>query len=109
MFTGCSEGGRRAHPQAEGTLMGLIIIRPKPHLPREKVAEISKAIRQLPKYIRQCQEAGTPPFITFDQNEVDVFGTLGAVGCVETVATQTEIGGQMVESTELRIDITDFM
>ena len=87
----------------------MIIIRPKQHLPQSKVDGISKAIRRLPKYIRQCQEAGTPPFITFDQNEVDVFGTLGVVGCVETVTTQTEIGGQMIESTELRIDITDFM
>lgn len=109
MFAGRGEDGRRAHPQAEETLMGLIIIRPKQHLPKEEIAAISKAIRQLPKYIKQCQEAGTPPFITFDQNEVDVFGTLGVVGCVETVATQTEVGGQIVESTELRIDIADFM
>jgi len=89
--------------------MGLIIIRPKQHLPKEKIAAISKAIRRLPKYIKQCQEAGTPPFITFDQDEVDVFGTLGVIGCVETVVTQTEVGEQVVESTELRIYITDFM
>ena len=89
--------------------MGLLIIRPKQHLPQGKVDEINKAIRQIPRYVARMQEAGLPPIITFDQDEVDVFGSLGTVGCIEPVTTTTDIGGQMVQSTELRINIIDFM
>lgn len=89
--------------------MGLIIIRPKQRLSKERIDGVNKALQRLGKHIERCQKDGVPPIIFFDQTEVDVFGSLGVVGCIESVATQTEIGGQMVESTELRIDITDFM
>jgi len=89
--------------------MGLLIIRPKQHLPQSKIDEINKALKQIPAYIKRMQDAGMPPIITFDQSEVDVFGSLGTIGCVEGVTTQTNIGGQIVESVELRIDISDFM
>ncbi len=89
--------------------MGLVIVRPKPHLGPEVIAGINKSLRRLPEFFEKSRRDGFPPVITFDPNEVDVFGTLAAVGVVEPEETQTEVGGQVVQRVELQINLADFV
>lgn len=89
--------------------MGILLIRPKSHLPAEKIAELNKGLRRLGRYFLKCQEDGMPPVITLDPTEVDVFGSLATIGSIEPEMTVVERGGQPVQLLELKINLSDFV
>lgn len=89
--------------------MGILLIRPKSHLPAEKIAELNKGIRRLGRHFLKCQEDGVPPVVTFDPAEVDVFGSLATIGSIEPEMVIVERGGQPVQLLELKINLADFV